>query len=267
MNLNRSYKIALVALLAAKSFLVGAQTNSAAAPLDYSSFSKFIADRNIFDPNRVPHVPYTPTHVAPTLAARQPDSFSLVGIIGYGEGRLAGVYAFFDGSSVEFRKTAQLNDSIAIFKVSAIGPDSVTLVSDTNITVLKIGQQMRDAGGGHWLSASQASARYVNSSARNSGRTGTTGSNRRRNNAGNFNRNGNGFAPSDNSQAEDPNMIIQDDTVVPDDTTTPNDTVPPDNTAVPETTPFPAPSGDPNDPLTRLMQLRAQEQQQIGQGQ
>ena len=50
---------------------------------------------------------------------RQADSFSLVGIIGYGEGRLAGVYAFFDGSSSQYQKTAQLNDSIATFKVAA----------------------------------------------------------------------------------------------------------------------------------------------------
>jgi hypothetical protein len=264
MNLNRSSKIALIALLVAQGVWAGAQTNSADAAVDYSSFSKFIADRNIFDPTRVPHVPFQPrpvTTVPPVT--RVPDSFSLVGIIGYGEGRLAGVYAFFDGSSLEYRKAAQVNDSIANFKISAIGPDSVTLLSGTNTTILRIGEQMHDTGGGHWLSDSESSARYNNVNGRNSGRNGFARGNRRRNNnynnnynSGNFTRNRNNFATSDNSQNSPPDdasmnvppgadMNGPDDTSAPDDTPASNDTPMPDNTPAPDTDTSTAPASQP----------------------
>ncbi|HEX3890036.1 MAG TPA: hypothetical protein VHX90_04210, partial [Verrucomicrobiae bacterium] len=57
MNLNRSNKIILAVVLAAQHFLAGAQTTNVLAPSDYP---KFILQRNIFDPNREPNVPYTP---------------------------------------------------------------------------------------------------------------------------------------------------------------------------------------------------------------
>src|SRR5471032_3261860 len=126
MNLNRSHKIALVMLFAAQNLWAAAPTNNAAASQDYSTFSKFITDRNIFDPNRVPNIPYT-ARVRPvfTTQARLIDSFSLVGVIGYAEGQQAGVYAFFDGSNFQYQKAAQVNDSIATFKVAAIAADAL----------------------------------------------------------------------------------------------------------------------------------------------
>ena len=249
MNLNR-YKIILAVLLAAQNFLAVAQTTNVVAPSDYA---KFIAERNIFDPDREPNVPYVSrprtTHIVPVV--RQVDAFSLVGVIGYGEGRLAGVYALFNGSSLEYQKAAQLNDSIAGFKVVGIAADSVTLVSGTNKMVLAIGEQLHNDGIGHWLYANGMATRYSNASygsGRNSGRSGY-GSRRRNNNSGNYNsgnfgnnnynRVRNDFAPSTaasgNSQADDQNMNSQDDNTAPDDNAAPDNTASSDNTNVPDT--------------------------------
>jgi len=257
MNLKRSYKIALVTLLVAKSFLAGAQTNStvppaaivppaaqtnsAAAPVDYSSFSKFITERNIFNPNRVAHVIYPPgRYVAPT---RTPDSFTLVGTLSYEKGD----FAFFDGTSSQYRKAVRLNETMAGFTVTNIEPNSVTLLLDTNTTVLKIGEQMRDDGEGHWLSANQLAARSGNGSTRNSGRNNNNNRysfRRNRGNTGNFNGGRGGYAArpsadssstSDNSQTEDSNMAVPDGVIVLDNMGTPDDATAPDNTPAPET--------------------------------
>jgi hypothetical protein len=250
MKLNRSCKIVLAVLLAAQNFAAVAQTTNAVAPADYP---KFIAQRNIFDPNRVPNVPWTATrprqeYTPPVV--RQVDSFTLVGIIGYGEGRMAGVYAFFDGTSADYRKTAQVNDTIANFKITDIEADSVTLMTDTNDTaVLRIGEQLHNDGVGHWLSANGMAARYNNSGGygRN-GRNGRNGfGNRHRNNNygngnngnynagnynnGNFNRRGNynnaASPASDGSQTDSQNS--QADGTAPDNMASPDDNSPPDN--------------------------------------
>jgi hypothetical protein len=272
MNLNRSYKIVLAALFAAQSFLSVAQTNDASAPVDYSTFSKFIAQRNIFDPNRLPSI--GSIKLPPIIRIpRTPitDSFSLVGVIGYSEGKLAGVYAFFDGTSLQYQRSAQLNDSIAIFKISAITADSVTLVSGTNTLTLGIGEQLHDAGGGHWVFANGTLVGYNTlgsySNLRN-GRNGPGNGGRRRNNNtfgvgnnGNLNnsntgrrRNNNfgGPAAFDNSQAQDPTMFpdvnaAQDNNVaVPDDNV--QGAAPQENIPDPDIQPPAAPPGDPTDP-------------------
>lgn len=287
MNLNRPLKIVFAALLAAQNFLAVAQTTNALAPKDYPTY---IATHNIFDPNRLPNIPFTPrprTIINPRF--NQMDSFSLVGVIGYGEGVLAGVYAFFDGSSLQYQKPVQVNGSIATFKVSAITADSVTLVSGTNTLVLGIGEQLHDSGGGHWVFANGTTVSYNNLGGfgRN-GRNGGFGNNggRRRNNNnfgggnngnGNFN-NGNGGrrrnnfgagGAADNSQAQDPNMIpddnaVQDDNgAAPEDNNNAQDAGVQNNAAAPEAD-QPAPSGDLGDPIAKLKAARAAELQQIG---
>jgi hypothetical protein len=249
MNLNRSHKIILAVLLAAQNFAAIAQTTNALAPADYP---KFILQRNIFDPGREPNVPYVfrpkTAYVPPVV--RQVDAFSLVGIIGYGEGRLAGVHAFFNGSSLQYQKAAQVDDSIAGFKITNIAADSVTLVSGTNTMVLAIGEQLHNDGIGHWLYANGSAMRYNSSSGYGSGRnSGRGGSRRRNNNSGNYNsgnfgnnnfsRVGNNFAPSTaapgNSQADDQGMNSQDDSAAPDDNAAPGNAASSDNTNVPDT--------------------------------
>src|SRR5471032_2202363 len=193
MNLNRSYKIVFAALFAAQNLWAAAPASNAAVPPDYSTLATNIARGNIFDPNRLPNVPCVPRQRGTFTPAQAGlvNSFSLVGVIGYSEGSMAGTYAFFDGSGQQYRKTVQLNGSIATFKVTEITADSVTLVSDTNKMVLGIGEQLRDGGGGRWLSVNGPSARYSSYNGRNSGRTlfgsgnGNGNGGRRNNNFGN----------------------------------------------------------------------------------
>lgn len=61
-----------------------------------------------------------------------------------------GDIAFFNGTSDEYRKALKVGGDIAGFKVTAITPDSVTLSDGTNQVVLKIPTQMRRDDDGHW---------------------------------------------------------------------------------------------------------------------
>ena len=45
----------LLALALSGGHAAFAQSNGVPGPQDYAAFSHFITDRNIFDPNRVPH--------------------------------------------------------------------------------------------------------------------------------------------------------------------------------------------------------------------
>jgi hypothetical protein len=250
MNPTRSNKIILAAFFVAQHFLAVAQTTNAIAPPDYP---KFIAARNIFDPNREPNVPYRPpvknSHVAPVV--RQVESFTLVGIVGYGDGSKAGVYAFFDGTRLDYHKTAQLNDTIANFRITDIAADSVTLMSDTNsLTVLRIGEQLHNDGVGHWLSATGIAARYNSSGSYGNGRNSSRNGSRRRNNnlgsggnnygnvgAGNYTRGRNNFvgpASATGNPPGDQNANFQDDNMLPDNMPPPDINVD-DNPAVPQT--------------------------------
>lgn len=127
-----------------------AGTNSRPASLDFSAF-KIIADRNIFDPNRYAHRAGEP-RVRP--APKVIDTVTLVGTMSYEKGW----FAFFDGSSSEFRKALQLRDTIAGYQVAGIAPDNVALAGETNRLELKVGTQLRREDGGPWRLASPAEA-------------------------------------------------------------------------------------------------------------
>jgi hypothetical protein len=224
---------ALVALLLA------AVLSAAAQPTNGTDFASFqiIGQRNIFDPNRVPH------RRSASSVARVVDSFSFVGTMSYAKGN----FAFFDGTSPDFRKVLELDGSIADFKVTAITAKSVTLVSGTNETILPMGTQMRRDDAGHWVVSSE-SASYAST-----GSSFASGS--RRHSSG---RVGDGSFPAGST--------ITTDNLHPDGSNPPPsdgaaDTGPDMNAPV---TP---PPGGGNDALTRLMRQRAQEEQQLGSGQ
>ena len=61
-----------------------------------------------------------------------------------------GDFAFFDGSSSDFKKVLKTNDVIAGFKIVAITPELVAISSGTNRLELKIGAQMRRGEDGRW---------------------------------------------------------------------------------------------------------------------
>jgi hypothetical protein len=226
--LNTRTKLsALLPLLWLVAFTTAAQSGNGT---EFASF-QIIGQRNIFDPSRVPH------RRSSTSTAHVVDSFSFVGTMSYTKGN----FAFFDGTSEDFRKVLELNGSIADFKVTAINPKSVTLSSGTNETVLPLGTQMYRDDDGHCETASYASAGASSGADRHS-------SNRRR---------GGGFstgltAATDGLQSDNSNTSPTNDA---------SDAGPDLNAPA---TP-PAAAGG-NDALTRLMQRRAQEEQQLGQG-
>jgi hypothetical protein len=225
---------AVVALLLATVLPAAAQSTNG---LDFASF-QIIRQRNIFDPSRVPH------RRSSSSAARVVDSFSFVGTMSYAKGN----FAFFDGTSPDFRKVLELEGSIADFKVIAITPKSVTMVSGTNETVLPLGTQMRRDDNGHWV-VSTETASYAST-----GSSSASGSRRRSTGHVRY-----GSFPTGSAVTTD---IVQ-----PDGSNPP----PPDGAADTGTdvnAPDAAlPPGGANDALTRLMRQRAQEQQQLGSGQ
>jgi hypothetical protein len=198
--------------------------------LDLASF-QIIGQRDIFDPTRVPHRRSTGP------AAHVVDSFSFVGTLSYAKGN----FAFFDGTSPDFRKVLERDGSIADFKVTTINPRSVTLSSGTNETVLPLGTQMYRDDNGHWT-VSAESAAYASTGS-------SSGSDRR---SFNRRRSGNSTASpgttTDTLNAPLPNGA-------------------PDASMDMNAPVAPPVGGGGNDALTRLMQRRAQEEQQLGQGQ
>ncbi len=120
-------------------------TNNGSATLDYAFF-KLIVDRNIFDPNRFPRRGSGP-HTPP----KSFDSLTLVGTMSYEKG----MFAFFDGTSAEYKKALRLADAIAGYKVANISPNSVKLAAGTNQLELSVGAQLRREEDGPWRLASQ----------------------------------------------------------------------------------------------------------------
>ena len=131
--------------------------NDVPGPTAYAQFSGFIAQRNIFNPNRVPRgsqpVP-VPIYNNRTRTNPSGPAFTLVGTMSYEKG----MFAFFDGNQSELRKVLYQSDSnsIAGFTLAEITPAGVTLqTADKKQTVpLKIGDTMRQEGSS-WQLAGQ----------------------------------------------------------------------------------------------------------------
>ena len=238
----------LALLLLTHEFSAVAQSTN--GPANYSAFGKFISERNIFNPNRYAKAANT-KYVPRTRTVRR-NSFALAGTMSYDEGENPGLHAFFDGTSGDYRKALQVDGTIAVFKIAAITPESVTLVLDTNTTVLKIGQQMRDDGRGHWALATENISFAQNSS---SGRHGNRGNRGQRGETSSE-------TASDNSDTNAPDGQPMPD-LGADQAEPVLDAAEPgaDNTPTETLT---LPSGPGSDALRRLMELRAQEEQQSG---
>jgi hypothetical protein len=159
-----------------------AQTRQSSAPAatDYAAFSRFVTERNIFDPNRQPHFTSSPTTRTRTTRTRSTSapSFSLVGTMAYAKG----YFAFFNGNSDELKRTMSAPGRIAGYTVTEIAPGRATLESaDQREKIqLKVGDVMRQESGKWELAgqgevpAGRAAASSDNSSApsENSGGSG-----------------------------------------------------------------------------------------------
>ncbi len=152
--MKRTFLIIGLALSLAGSVAVrAADTNLtpkgvATTRLDLDSF-KLIMERNIFNPNRSASRSERPVTTRSESERRRPartETFALVGTMSYEKGR----YAFFDGSSSEFRKVLQAADTIAGYKIAEITTSHVRLEADGKAVELPVGTQMKKQDEGEW---------------------------------------------------------------------------------------------------------------------
>lgn len=129
--------------------LEAAETTNATDRSDFSYF-KIITERNIFNPRRSAR--YVPPGERSTRRSRQADWFVLTGTMTYEKG----LFAFFDGTSSDYRKVLKPEEIIASFKITAIEKNVVKLASPTNEMELKVGMQMRKQESGEWAVSERA---------------------------------------------------------------------------------------------------------------
>ena len=122
-----------------------AQQSNAPARASYDSF-RMISDRNIFNPNRVARGAPRSAR-SPTTPAAHVEAFSLVGIVGYEQG----LFAFFEGTSADYKKVLQADAVIGPGKVAGVRPDLVKLTVGTNDFEMKVGMQLRREDEGEWF--------------------------------------------------------------------------------------------------------------------
>lgn len=128
-----------------------AQTNkNIPGPTDYPAFSRFVTERNIFDPNRQPHYSSNARPQSPrrTTHSTSTPTIALVGTMAYEKG----TFAFFSSNDVELKKVLPVSEKIAGYTIVAIGATSVTLeAADKKQMNMKVGEVLRQENGGWQL--------------------------------------------------------------------------------------------------------------------
>jgi hypothetical protein len=124
------------------------QTNNNDSIPDFGAFN-IITQRNIFDPNRSGRIrsDYTP-HTRPKTV----DTITLVGTMSYTKGK----FAFFDGSSSQYKKVLEPGANIAGYTVTEITGNAVTLAANGKEFQMKMGAQLRNPGDNKWELSSHA---------------------------------------------------------------------------------------------------------------
>jgi hypothetical protein len=150
-----------------------AQSTNGPARLDYSSF-RIIAERNIFNAYRSGRA--SRSREDDRRPPARVDAFTLVGTMDYEKG----LFAFFDGTSSEYRKTLQPGGAIGGYQLAEVGPGRVKLTNDTAQHELRVGMQLCRQEGGDWemRASGEAYASYSPRSERGSERGGERGSDR-----------------------------------------------------------------------------------------
>ncbi len=111
---------------------------------------QIVIERNIFNPNRSGR-----SRAAPEEKAVRTDELSLVGVVQYGQEKIA----VFDGSEPAFRKGYREGETVADFRIAGITADGIQLVQDSRKIPLKVAQQLRRIEGGDWKVTANQSAR------------------------------------------------------------------------------------------------------------
>ncbi len=149
MKITRVKIFLLAAFALVNGIFVRAQSNGVPGAADYARFSQFVTDRNIFDPDRVPHTGYTPrvrpSRVRPSRVSAAATAFSLVGTMSYEKG----LFAFFNGNNSDLKKVLPVNAAIQGYTVLQIRQGRVLLESadKKERLELKVGDVMRQEGG------------------------------------------------------------------------------------------------------------------------
>ena len=145
MKLNRIKKFLLLAL-------AGAQSNEVPGDTDYTAFSPFITQRNIFDPNRYPHETRTSHRTSPRRNSA--PQVTLVGTMSYQKG----MFAFFSGNDWSLRKILPVSGGIVGYTVTAITTAGVKIQgADKKEVAMNIGDQLRESNNG-WVLVAQGDA-------------------------------------------------------------------------------------------------------------
>ena len=140
-------------MLALAGTAVFAQSNGVPGPQDYPSFSHFITDRNIFNPDRVPHSYNRNSTFRSTRTTRRSNGtpgIQLVGTMSYEKG----MFAFFGGNSADLSKVLPVGGKIADYTITEIAVDFVRLESadKKEQPEMKVGDGFRQQNG-RWMLA------------------------------------------------------------------------------------------------------------------
>lgn len=129
---------------ATKSSSGGSAAAATVAPTgSFESFS-LIAERNIFNPNRIGR-----TRANPDAPAPRTDQIALVGTVERG----SSLVAVFDGSDPVWRKSLAVGESIGDFKVVRITSAGADLERDGKPVSLLVSHALRRPEGGDWTVA------------------------------------------------------------------------------------------------------------------
>jgi hypothetical protein len=119
-----------------------AQETNRAVRADYTAF-RIVAERNIFNANRSGG---SVTSSRGPRPASKVDAFRLVGVMEYDKG----AFAFFDGTSSDYKKALQVHGKIASYTITNVAPNLVTLDNEGKRIELRVGMQVRRENEGEW---------------------------------------------------------------------------------------------------------------------
>ncbi len=137
---GRSQWLAVLLVLLGAGLSFG-QSGNQPKQIDYSEF-RIVTERNIFNPKRYARSGPRPA----TQPSSRVDAITLVGTMTYEKGP----FAFFEGTSSEYRKVLKPSESIAGYRVTNIAFNSVKLSGQTNEIQLAVGMQLRREDEGPW---------------------------------------------------------------------------------------------------------------------
>ena len=116
-------------------------TPPAPAPGDYENF-RIIAERNIFNPNRIGRV----REGGDGPAAPREDVLTLVGTLESDKG----IVAIFDSPDSALRKAVRDGQSLGGFKIKSVDTNSVQLEGEKQSFSLNVNQRLRRIEQGEW---------------------------------------------------------------------------------------------------------------------